>query len=381
MSVMMLRRPRRRRPGPAERDISVERTTVERHLRARRALYYPCASDPRVEFVKFKQRTGARLYWFRVHCEASSHDLVVKVHSDSEDVASVDTSRPRLVVPLKLTARHARERAALELLEQHLGALDDSRFGAIPILDRIDSLGAVVMAQVDGISMNTLLARLSRLHPTRSTALLRQAVANAGAWLRTYHGLKVDGSITRQPDRDEFIAFVQRYCNHLAASLGRPEFFRELAKRMTAAAWQLYSTTFSLGLSHGDFAMRNILVASTGRVFVFDTRAFSYAPIYEDLATFALAIRVSRAQTYSHGLFLGEEHLQALEQWLFRGYFGHESVPLKQIQLYALLLLLDKWSVELVRPTHHPRLVRAARMLVLNRWFERQTRLLLARLD
>jgi hypothetical protein len=113
--------------------------------------------------------------------------------------------------------------------------------------------------------------------------------------------------------------------------------------------------------------MRNILVARDARVTVLDTTAIWTAPVYEDLAKFDLALRVSRVQTYSHGLAFSERRLRLVHAWLLGGYYGAEPVPYDQIRLYGLLLLLDKWSFELALPTEAARLAYIKRQR-LNAW-------------
>jgi hypothetical protein len=233
------------------------------------------------------------------------------------------------------------------------------------------------MGEVVGRSLNQLLPQLSRIHPRGPSATLRNALMSAGAWLRRYHQLEPAGSMTRQARRSDVVTLIGDYCEHLGRELSRGAGFAAVGDRLVAAAERLLPEELPLALTHGDFAMRNVLVTATGQVVIFDTLAIWRAPLFEDLAKFGLAMRFTRMQTYSHGMLFGEGRLRAAEDWLQAGYFGDEPVPRQQIRLYAALLLLDKWSFELSRPTGGP-LVARARAVLVNAWCDRLMRNLLA---
>jgi aminoglycoside phosphotransferase (APT) family kinase protein len=327
-----------------------------------------------------RARPSARLYWYRIECDGTSSNVVVKIHADPADIETIgDAGQPRLVEPLTHDIKYAQEYKALALLQQHFAALNDPRFGAIPVLDRIDPLRAIVMRDVDGQPLNRQLPQLSRLRPLGPSQALRIAIFNAGAWLRAYHQLEAAEAVTRQANREDFVSSINGYCAHLGRTLSRPAFFAGLAEGVASAAQALLPDELPLALSHGDFAMRNVLVGPTGRVFVFDTRAAWRAPIYDDLAKFGLAMRFARPQVYSHGLAFSEGHLRVAEQCLLAGYFGGDAVPKEQIDLYTLLLVFDKWSFELRQTSRGPRMRAAVKARFINSWFDRQARYLLAR--
>jgi hypothetical protein len=367
--------------GSQAATMSDERAAIESHLWANATSY--CAPDrdaTEIQLLRVRARPSARLYWYRIECDGTSSNVVVKIHDDPADIETTgDAGQPRLVEPLTHDIKYAQEYKALGLLQRHFAALNDSRFGAVPVLDRIDPLRAIVMREVDGQPLNRLLPQLSRLRPGGPSPALRNAIFNAGAWLRAYHQLETDGAVMRQANREDFVSSITAYCTHLGRTLSRPAFFAELAERAASAAQTLLPDELPLALSHGDFAMRNVLVGSTGRVFVFDTRAAWRAPIYDDLAKFGLAMRFARPQVYSQGLAFSEGHLRAAEQCLLAGYFGGDAVPQEQIELYTMLLVFDKWSFELRQPSRGRQMRAAVKTRLINSWFERQARYLLAR--
>jgi aminoglycoside phosphotransferase (APT) family kinase protein len=157
----------------------------------------------------------------------------------------------------------------------------------------------------------------------------------------------------------------------LAAATGQHAMFDRLAVQIETAAHNQFTTELPLGLAHGDFAMRNVLVRSGDTVFVLDTAATSLAPVYADLAKFSLAMRVSRAQVYSQGAAFNEKNLRIADKWLLQGYYGDAPAPEEQIRLYGLLLLLDKWSFEHALLSGRTSLSDEIKRRLLLSWFKR----------
>lgn len=353
--------------------MSGEQEVIRRHLLDHAARYCPDGAGPaRVALIRSRRRAAAALYWYRIERGAGSRVVVAKVPGAPADHPGDAATRPRLAEPPALATKYEREYRALSNVASHFDAALDPRFGAVPLLGRVDAARALIMGEVAGQPMTRLAYRLGRLHPRGPGSELRRAIGHAGAWLRAYHGLEPDQEQSRQSRRDEVIDLIHRYCDHLGGRLARRPWFHRLAGTLEDAAASVLPPRLPLGLAHGDFAMRNILVEPGGRVVVLDTTAMWRAPVYEDLAKFAVAMRTSRAQTYSHGLALSPARLRAAHGWLLTGYYGHASVPMEPIRLYVVLLLLDKWSFELALPPRGPRAAAAARRRLVDAWMARE---------
>lgn len=362
-------------------NLAEEREAIDRHLRAHAGRYWAgSGASATVSLSRMHERPAARLYWYRVNLASGPRSVVVKVPGNPADLGIEGShGRPRLAAPPDLSNKYAREHQALELLDRHFNAVSDSRFGAVPILDHVKALRAIVMEEVVGAQMNRLFMRLGRLSPSRPSDLVRVAVENTGAWLREYHNLGIPETETRQPRRADVLDLVHRYCDHLEDRVQNPH-FADLFQVVRAAANRALPDELPLGLNHGDFAMRNVVVGPEGRVSVFDTLALWRSPIYEDIAKFLLAMRFVRPQVYSHGLAFSETQLQVAEGWLLRGYFGDDPVPIASIRIYRLLLLLDKWSFELALPPQGSRLMQMVKLRLADAWFKAQARKLAAEL-
>jgi hypothetical protein len=359
---------------------SEERITIERHLRANAHRYGSGpADDPEILLLRLCHRPAARLYWYRIGGQGSARTVVIKVPgAPADSPAAGEAGRPRMVEPPSLATKYIREHQALDLLQRHFSGLGDPRFGVVPLLDRIDPARAIVMGEIEGRSLNELVPQLSRMRPGRPSPLLRRAIRSAGAWLREYHQLELEGAVPRQARREDFVTNAHRYCGHLAKGLSRPGFFDHLAEQLTMGAERLFPPALPLGLGHGDFATRNVLVGRNGEIFVFDTTAVWRIPVFADLAKFALALRLSRVQVYTQGAAFAESILRRVNRWLFEGYYGSDPVPEAGINLYSLLLLLDKWSFELALPARGPFVACTVRRRLLDSWYTRQARQLMS---
>jgi aminoglycoside phosphotransferase (APT) family kinase protein len=271
--------------------------------------------------------------------------LMVKSDMPDPAAALVADDRPRLV-PLTAPGQRAGfEYDALRLLENRLADAGDARFVPIRALALLDEPRALVMEAFDGRPLNKLLLR-STVRPG-APALRSAALANAaGAWLRILHETPADDDRPiRQGSPEELAERFSAFGQFLAGTMPLEDLERIVeVGRATAATIR----DLSVVISHGDFAPRNILVDRLGRIAVIDLLARWRAPRYEDLAGFLLTLRTSRANAATQGLFFGRA-IDRLEPDFLAGYFGREPIPTREIRLFELLLLLDKWSARMIR--------------------------------
>ncbi len=136
-----------------------------------------------------------------------------------------------------------------------------------------------------------------------------------------------------------------------------------------------------VGLGHGDYAPRNILIGPGARVTVLDTFAKWRVPIYEDIGFFLTQLESCFPQVISQGLAFSSEQLAVYERAFLKGYFGEEPLPYPSIRLYEVLALLDKWSSTIAsfhQRTNSNRPVGRLRLILATRYFKRRTKSLLS---
>lgn len=319
-----------------------------RHLRDHATRYYPDLGNAElhVDCIGSREGTLSRVYRFRIRSRGRQRGVVVKLPPAKAPLPrSPTTRRIRVAPPLDPFTKYENEHVALRAIERHFDALGDRRFGAVRILDFLPDERAVVMEEVRGRPLTSLVARAHRLRWPLGCPRLEAAFRNTGAWLRAYHELPaLPHTRRRSATPDEFVACVQRLAGFLLPAHPRGGALAAAASRVEALASACLPPMLPLATSHGDLAPRNVLVDEGGRVTVLDTRAAWLAPIYEDIAYFLTAAKTPRAQARSLGLAFAQSALGRLEAAFLGGYFGSDPVPLQSIRLFELQCLLDKWA-------------------------------------
>jgi aminoglycoside phosphotransferase (APT) family kinase protein len=170
-----------------------------------------------------------------------------------------------------------------------------------------------------------------------------------GAWLHIFHKMpKKDHMQVRHQRREDYIESISVLTDFLASVLGERHFFEKIAAHLAEKAHETLPEMLPIGLGHGDYAMRNILVGTSGRVTVLDTFAKWQTPIYEDIGYFLTGLKMTYPQVVSQGLLFSQSQLMDYEQAFLKGYFGEARIPYAEVRLYEMLALLDKWSSILI---------------------------------
>lgn len=331
-------------------DIYSEADLFRTHLTANAAVYYPDLAEGPVEanLLSVEPRSASVLYRFELRGGQSRYPVLVKVpllRRERRDDTN-GNGRPRLVT---LTPAHEKVRLeylALSEIQQYFDSLADPRFGAIRAHDFLPEQQALVMEALHARPMTNLLSREHSFRMQRRRPALDALFRNSGAWLRAYHQLpKTDDVSTRHDTRSDFIALIGEFTDFLAAETGERTMFDSVATRTTRLAQRLLPEKLPMGLAHGDYTTRNILVGPGERITVIDTLAKWRAPIYEDIAYFLAQLKTNKLQVMTQGLAFEQKRLQRYEAAFLEGYFDGKPVPREAIQLFEVLLLLDKWSV------------------------------------
>jgi hypothetical protein len=252
------------------------------------------------------------------------------------------------------------ERSILIAIYQAVEARGDPRFGAIRLLDTIEDPSALVMEKAEGVLLRDLLVErafgrdLSRGHD------LDQALWSTGAWLGHYHGaVSSERASPRRSTRSEFLASVSDLTAYLGRVGSESTFFKGVFERVEELAGDILPSELPLGLGHGDFAPRNVLVHSSSRITVFDTLGRWLTPIYEDVGYFLVGLRSLGPQILTLGRAFDRALLDGYELRFLRGYFGSGEVPVEPIRLFEIEAFLARWAAS----THGVRTARGLRWL------------------
>jgi len=300
-----------------------------------------------------QERPRSLLIRLQLHDGRHEASVVVKARAlrTMARGSGTSTSRPILMPPEFLTdvgmARH--EFDGLSMISAGFGDSDRTRFGIVRPLAWLPEHAAFVM---DHVSDQTLRQRLmvnSRFRPG-GPRLKDAALVNAGAWLRIYHGLRPSGLLQpRLGQRAQVTELFEQYAKFLAERAGHNSFFAALARIGTAQAEAVLPVDLPVAVGHGDFVARNLFESPSGRITVIDPMPRWLVPPYEDIARFIVGMRLLGLQIVTHGMAFGQRELDAYEDAFVRGYFGEDPVPTGTLDVYHLLILMDKWSAAQVR--------------------------------
>jgi hypothetical protein len=240
------------------------------------------------------------------------------------------------------------------------------------------------MEEVNDPSLRSLFVRENRLQKLFTSASPNEAFRNAGSWLRAYHSLPLKAT-DRHQSRAEFIDANIKLTDYLTSTMEDARFFQEVASTINAAALAVLPDSLPVGLSHGDYAMRNILVGAGNRVTVLDTLARWRTAIYEDIGYFLTNLKVAWPQVISQGLVFKESLIEQCEKAFLSGYFDSEPVPIRAIKLYEIQALLDRWSGRVARlkqlDATRPQGTKRLRLTLENRYYKISLRRLMQSLN
>jgi aminoglycoside phosphotransferase (APT) family kinase protein len=301
--------------------------------------------------VNEQVRSTCILYRFSIKADQQIHTVIAKKpltpaeRNKATNGALQGIVRPQLTTNTDPKSKVQLEFVALSKIDQQFGASSDARFGAIHPLAYLPELPAILMEEAKAPNLRQLLMQTHRFQWSRSTPNLLPVFQHAGAWLHTYHQLpNADHTQTRHRTRQEFVAVVQDFCAFLTARLGNQHFFQTLATTVARLADQHLPTDLPLGLGHGDYATRNILVGPAAQVTVLDTLCKWQTPIYEDIGYFLMRLKAAGPQALSQGVLFNPKELALYETAFLRGYWDATPIPYAAVKLFEMQALLDYWS-------------------------------------
>jgi hypothetical protein len=350
------------------------------HLQAsaRRYAANPRGTRREVRLLRCEARSASTLYWYSIQTDDTPVTVIVKVlfRPESGGTDTSDAARPRFFPALDPATKCRLESDALASIHDHFSQLNDPRFGTIRVFDVLPLQNALVMQAIEQPTLRAVFMKWMRNPSERGGAELRDAFLNAGAWLRSYHGMAAPQPVeSRMTARRELVDVVARLTEYLNRQLHQPSFFERLQARFAAEAVAHLPESLPLGLSHGDYAMRNVFVDSGRRVTVCDTLASCYMPVYDDVTSFLMGFRLCWLQSTR---LPSRERVRCVRDYqraFLTGYFDRRPVPEAAIRLFEVFQMLNKWAALIAPPIwaaqRKPARLRAARATVMT-WFFRR---------
>jgi len=360
--------------------------TFQQYLKTHCAHYFPDfpAESLTITAVSHQVRPQSTLFFYTVHGRGWEQAILVKVPSSRQNqeatagIFQPKLSRPRLYPDVSGEEKWQMENTALVAIEAYFAALHDPRFGHIRVLSLIPESQAIVMTVASDPHMREL------VRPGWTWGRdLTSGFLNAGAWLAAFHQmLPPRHAQPRQLNRSAYVDTIRRFTQFLGEKNGNPRFFASVAQEVISKVDALLPADIPIGLMHGDFALRNILLGEDNTVTVFDTLARWCAPIYEDIAYFLLSLHSNRWQVVSQGFAFRGARLSAYEKAFLDGYFADAIPPLSLISLFEIQALLNKWSSQFsLIQTGRRGPFKELQLGITNRYYRRYMRRLLTSLE
>jgi hypothetical protein len=329
-------------------ESDVQRAIVDR-VRRDVVSWFPGTPPSAAVHVRlFSSRPRSRLYTVSLDEPTAAPVLMAKVRirrpatTGGPDGGRRPTLAPTAIDEEELTSR---EYAGLRLLETTFSDAD-SRFGTVRPLAYLKTHNTILMEFVPGTTVRELILRSTRLRPSRyrpRDVTPEWALPRVGGWLRRFHDAVPAACYpARQATGRDVVAHFSALEEYLGRRLGRR--FGDLAGAGSELATGLLPPgALPLTAGHGDFAPRNVVVDSAGRLVVLDPLMRWAVPAPEDLCRFLVGLRLLGLQVHTHGAAFGATALERWEQLVISGYYG-DQVPVATLRCHQLLILLDKWS-------------------------------------
>jgi len=361
------------------------------HIRSHAPRYYPALASEKlgVQLLSKQERPSAMLYRFKVGNAAQNRSVFVKVPlrlTGNGHNSRTTYEKPQLFPKTEPRDMHWLHYTALKTIYDYYTDLDKEQLGAIRVLDYLPQYHAIFTEESSDPKLRDLFFRENRLRSPFGHARLATAFQNVGMWLHLYQMMPKDQDVqVRHQGRSDYIEAITTISDFLAKTLKRDSFFKEIAFRLIETAQETLPESLPLGLGHGDYAMRNILIGPNSRVTVLDTFAKWRVPVYEDIGYFLTDLKVSSPQVLSHGLAFSLNQLTTYEEAFLKGYFGQDPIPYRTIRLYEALALIDKWSSRTARAYQQRSFIKkfAGRLnnKLMHQYFEQRVKSLLAELS
>lgn len=322
------------------KQLSSRAAALAAHLESRAADYH---ADLRGETVKSRLenaslRPYSEMYEFTISSAATALKLLVKLPFPNRLRPPTVADRPRLYSPVAPDQLAPLEYTTMRHIQERFTQLHDPQFGCVRVLDLLRDPDALVMEKVEGTTLrDSAFASSASLRDKQSAT---KVYRNVGQWLRHFHQLPgLAHTKPRSATRDEFVAMTNRFADYLP-NIRAPRWMESICGFLMREGESTLPRDLPLGLAHGDFAPRNVIVSPDGRITVLDTLARWQAPIYEDLALFLLSLELGRGSSV---LWAGQcREPTASSRAFLDGYLGDTACEWPVLRLFILQALLDR---------------------------------------
>lgn len=334
-----------------------------------------------VNQIREDVRAYSDLLEFNVGDKKDQRVVIVKIFKDGEDLEEVQSAskakKPRIYSRTPADSKSRLEADSLKMIYQHFHGKEGQRLGAVRFLAHLPEKQALVQEKVTAENLRSMLIHANRLRSAFAPSLSVDIFVLAGQWLREYHQIYAENQIQeRLATKKELVEAIDLLSGYLSDTVSGSSNLKKLWAKIVPLANELLPEQFPLGLSHGDYAPRNVLVEPNGVLLAIDTFANWRAAIYEDIGYFINSMYTMSGQVASMGLVYPAKKLMVYEQAFLKGYFNDIHPHYQAVKFFEFLALLDKWASFTQRNLEAGNLQGKVRQLIGDPYFNRRAKII-----
>lgn len=215
------------------------------------------------------------------------------------------------------------------------------KFSTIRHLAFYEDLSAIVMEEADIQTLKSHFESPRMWINGKARKAFETYMELTGNWLRIFHdqfGETGDGPFFKKA----FYLSAKENLEKIETDSGQINlsFARDLLDRL----YEKYSQeSLPYRAIHDNFSSANVFVTSDGKICSFDPHN-KLGPFYLDIAKLMIDLETCRMQVLTSGKSVPTSQLDKFNQFLLNGYFQTDSVNNSALNLFRLLLIIEKWK-------------------------------------
>ena len=215
------------------------------------------------------------------------------------------------------------------------------KFSTIRHLAFYEDISAIVMEEADIQTLKSYFESPQMWIFGKARETFATYMELTGHWLRLFHDQF--SNVTEGPFfKEAFHLSAKENLEKIEADAGKIDlsFARDLLDKLYVKYSQ---ESLPYRTIHDNFSAANVFVTSDGRICSFDPHN-KLGPTYLDLAKLIIDLETCKIQVLTNGKSVPASQLNKFNQSLLSGYFQTDSVNEIALNLFRLLLTIEKWE-------------------------------------
>ena len=216
---------------------------------------------------------------------------------------------------------------------------DAARFDTIRHLALYEDLNILIMEEADIITLKSRFQKPAMWMEGKARKIFETHLELTGQWLRIFHdqiGQTSEGRLFS----DELYQKVQTYLRRIETTSGKDiHLLKSLLKKLYQ---QNRNKTAPYRISHDNFSLANVFVTGDEKICSFDPHNKPGA-LYIDIAKLIIDMETCLIQLSTYGMSVPPSRLESFNTAFLRGYFQNQPMNTEALNLYHLILLVEKW--------------------------------------